>query len=151
MSESLVIREPGPGDLEAIEQLEKQCFADPWSAAVIDSELHASGRYHRVALAQNQIVGYLLAMWILDELHVNKLGVLPRFRRRGVGRELIDDCETFARSRGITTIRLEVRETNLTAINFYESLDYRAEYRRPGYYRGGEAAVVMIKEISARS
>ena len=58
-------------------------------------------------------------------------------------------CLEFARDNGIRTISLEVRQSNLGAQEFYRTLHFAALYIRPRYYPDGEAAVVMVRELSA--
>jgi ribosomal protein S18 acetylase RimI-like enzyme len=70
------------------------------------------------------------------------VGVLPEFRRQGIGRALIEACEQ--RLAG-AAIRLSVRASNLQAICLYECLGYHHLGTWPAYYQGGEDALVMEK------
>jgi ribosomal protein S18 acetylase RimI-like enzyme len=45
-------------------------------------------------------------------------------RGRGLGRQMMEVCEDWVRSRGIPKIQLMVRETNRVATGFYEHLGY---------------------------
>jgi ribosomal-protein-alanine N-acetyltransferase len=56
-------------------------------------------------------------------------------------------CSDFASANGITTISLEVRQSNRGAQAFYKELGFAATYVRPRYYPDGEAAVVMVREL----
>jgi len=135
------------GDLEAIHRLEVSCFPSPWRREFFESELGGDSRLHFVARRRGVLVGYVFAMWFFDEMHVNKIAVTSAERRKGIAEALMDRCLDFARENGITTISLEVRQSNRGAQAFYEHLDFAALYVRPRYYPDGEAAVVMVREM----
>jgi ribosomal protein S18 acetylase RimI-like enzyme len=87
-------------------------------------------------------------MWFFDEMHINKIAVEESERRKGIADALMDRCLHFARDNGITTISLEVRQSNRGAQAFYEHLDFAPVYVRPRYYPDGEAAVVMVRQLN---
>lgn len=133
-------------DLDAIHRLEVSAFPSPWRREFFESELSAESRLHFVAHRGGALVGYVFAMWFFDEMHVNKIAVSERERRKGIADALMQRCLEFAGSNGITTISLEVRQSNRGAQAFYEHLHFAALYVRPRYYPDGEAAVVMVRE-----
>ena len=134
-------------DLEGIHAIEQASFPAPWRIEFFASELVSSGRYNIVARRDKTVIGYLFAMWIFDELHVNKIAVAESERRQGIADELMARCFAFARTHGVKTISLEVRKSNLGAQAFYQHLDFTSSYLRPRYYPDGEAAVVMTREV----
>ena len=135
------------GDLEAIHRLEVSSFPSPWRREFFESELGGESRLHFVARRRGVLIGYVFAMWFFDEMHINKIAVTSSERRKGIAEALMDRCLDFARENGITTISLEVRQSNRGAQAFYEHLDFAALYVRPRYYPDGEAAVVMVREM----
>jgi len=135
-------------DVEAIHRIETESFPAPWRREFFLSELAADGRFNVVARRSGVVVGYLFAMWILDEMHVNKIAVSERKRLQGIADALMAHCFTFARKRGVLTISLEVRKSNRGAQEFYRHLDFATSYLRPRYYPDGEAAVVMTRAVS---
>jgi ribosomal protein S18 acetylase RimI-like enzyme len=58
------------------------------------------------------------------------LEVRCEFRRRGVGRALMERAEAWARERGAGQVELNVFEFNQEAIAFYEAMGYRPVVRR---------------------
>jgi ribosomal-protein-alanine N-acetyltransferase len=94
-----------------------------------------------VAAAGSSLIGFLACRWVgPGEREVLNLAVDPAWRRRGVGRTLLQ-VET---ARPGCTLWLEVRAGNLTAINFYKSLGFQEISRRRSYYSGPqEDAIVM--------
>ena len=49
--------------------------------------------------------------------------------------------------RGCKEAYLEVRVSNIPAISLYEKLGFRKESVINGYYRDGEAAYLMVKDL----
>jgi ribosomal protein S18 acetylase RimI-like enzyme len=47
--------------------------------------------------------------------------------------------------RGVRRVYLEVRESNTTAIAFYQKQGFSIMGRRPGYYREPEEAAVLME------
>lgn len=135
------------GDVDAIHALEVAAFPSPWRREFFDSELRASGRFNLVAKVNGVVIGYLFAMWYFDEMHVNKIAVAERERRKGIADLLMDKCVRFARANRVKSISLEVRQSNTGAQEFYKHLEFRSSYVRPRYYPDGEAAVVMTKNV----
>ena len=68
--------------------------------------------------------------------------------RRGVGRELLQAAERYARAHGRTRLRLEARYDNASAIALYEKLGYRTFGRYPGYYADGAEALRFEKALA---
>ena len=149
--DAVVIEAATRADVDAIHRIEKASFPAPWRAEFFVSELAAEGRYTLVAKRGGVVVGYLFAMWIFDEMHVNKIAVDVSARRRGIADALMAQCFDFARDHGITMISLEVRKSNTGAQEFYRHLGFESTYVRPRYYPDGEAAVVMTRDVSSRA
>ncbi|HEX2062767.1 MAG TPA: ribosomal protein S18-alanine N-acetyltransferase [Thermoanaerobaculia bacterium] len=146
MSE-LVIERAGPYDVGAIHRIEQESFPAPWRAEFFASEIQAEGRFNLVAKKDGVVVGYLFAMWIFDEMHVNKIAVDAGHRRQGIADALMERCFAFAREHHIVTISLEVRQSNEGAQEFYRHLDFVPTFLRKRYYPDGETAVVMTRNV----
>ena len=61
----------------------------------------------------------------------------PWARGHGISAELLNACEDFARREGHTVINLDVRETQLAAINVFETQGYKQWGLDPKYARIG--------------
>jgi [ribosomal protein S18]-alanine N-acetyltransferase len=150
MSDDFRIVAAGREHLPDIVALERVAFPSPWRRQFFESELEAEHRFLRVAISgAGDLVGYVFAMIMYDEMHINKIAVTDDSRRRGFATRLMDVCVEHARERGITTISLEVRISNEPAQAFYRKLHFEPLYVRKNYYPDGEAAVVMIADINA--
>ena len=142
------IRPAGRADVDSITLLEAVSFDSPWRREFFENELVAPGRYNRVVLdPAGLFLGYLFSMYILDEMHVNKIAVIEEWRRKGIARALMKDSLRFALDNRIRQVSLEVRESNQGAVEFYRTLFFDTVYRRNAYYPNGEAAIVMTRVL----
>lgn len=92
--------------------------------------LIAQGQCH-VALEQTAVVGWCDIQPVFGEArkHIGTLGMglLPAFRHRGIGTQLLSAAIATAWSRGLQRIELTVREDNTNAKALYERLGFRDE------------------------
>lgn len=81
--------------------------------------------------AAGHVIGWadVIPAWAHAVAHCGTLGmgVLPAYRRQGVGRQLLQACMAKAWRKGIARIELEVRADNEPAIRLYESLGFARE------------------------
>ncbi|HYK02461.1 MAG TPA: ribosomal protein S18-alanine N-acetyltransferase [Thermoanaerobaculia bacterium] len=148
MRDLLIIEPATRADVDAIHRIEEVSFPAPWRREFFISEMSSDGRYNLVAKKEGSVVGYLFAMWIFDEMHVNKIAVAESARRQGIADALMERCFTFAREHEVESISLEVRISNTGAQDFYKHLEFKSSYLRPRYYPDGESAVVMVREMT---
>jgi len=135
-------------DLDQVAAIEQQSFPDPWPRRFFHEELaKPTPAYARVARAEGEVAGYLVAWFILDEVHLGNLAVHGSHRRRGVGRALVEDLVRRAGRRGSSFITLEVRAGNRAAISLYTGLQFQPVAVRKGYYAGREDAIIMLREF----
>ncbi len=143
----LIIRPATRANLDAVHAIERESFPAPWRQEFFETELDAPGRFTLVATRDRRIIAYVFAMWIFDEMHVNKIAVTAAERRKGIAQKLMDKCFDFAREHNIETISLEVRESNHSAQAFYRQLGFESVYVRPRYYPDLETAIVMTCRV----
>ena len=92
--------------------------------------------------------GFILVRFLMDDMHIMKLAVAPRWRKRGVATALLDAAQQEAHHRGSASILLEVRPSNVAAVRFYRKAGFRIIGKRPNYYpQSGEDALVMSKRL----
>ena len=64
-------------------------------------------------------------------VNVHDLHVVPEFRRRGIGRRLLEAVETRARELGCCRLTLEVQERNRVALELYARFGFVAGQYAP--------------------
>ena len=130
-----------------VAQLEKLCFADPWSEMSIASELRSIWSYWVVAVRDDEVVGYIGSQSSIDESDVMNVAVHPDCRRQGIAEQLIETLIGELKNRGSKALMLEVRASNAPAIALYEKLGFRQVGLRKNYYRNPkEDALILRKE-----
>jgi ribosomal-protein-alanine N-acetyltransferase len=93
---------------------------------------------------ETDVLGFLAGWIVEDELHVNNLASSPEYRRRGIGRALMEGAIDEARLRGAMFVLLEVRASNHIAQLLYRRLGFNIVGHRRDYYRAPtEDALVM--------
>lgn len=143
------IRPASPADAPAVSVLERQCFADPWSAEGIAETLAAPLGCHLVAEVGGTVQGYLLARVFPPTAEIMNLAVAPPQRRRGLAGALLASALTALAARGATEVFLEVRASNSPAQGLYQAAGFRPVGLRPGYYAAPrEDALVLRRELS---
>ncbi len=136
-------------DLSPLRALERRCFgSDAWSLLDLLAVLSYPDVIRLKALAEGKMIGFIAGdprpkegfSWIAT------VGVLPEYRRQGVGRALLRACEAKLPT---PLARLSVRVSNFGAIHLYETEGYRTIDLWRGYYRDGGDAIVMEKTLRA--
>lgn len=131
-------------DINQICELEKKCFSEPWSFNLIRSGVGSPVDTYFVYEARGEILGYSVMRILADEGEIQRIAVLPAYRRQGIARKLMDAMMISARRRGARAMALEVRESNLGARRLYISYGFKQEAVRRGYYHNpAEDAVIM--------
>jgi ribosomal-protein-alanine N-acetyltransferase len=131
-----------------LRHLEQVCFPkDSWPLLDLIGVLTLPNIVRLKVVCNDQMVGFVAgdikraegAVWIAT------IGVLPEYRRQGVGAALLQAVEAGT---DLLRIKLNVRASNLPAIRLYENLGYRHSNTWRGYYQDGEDALVFEKSLS---
>ncbi len=145
--EQVVVEQASWRDLNGLRHLESVCFpSDSWPLLDLVAVLTLPTVVRLKASVDNRMVGFVAGdvrsrqrvAWIAI------IGVLPEYRQRGIGRELLRQCESQL---GVPMVRLCVRVSNETAIHLYVSEGYHRAGMWTKYYQDGENALVMEKKL----
>lgn len=140
----LSFRRMTPDDAAAVEAVETACFKIPWSRESFWREASNENTHYLLALDGGDVIGYAGAWIICDEAQITNVAVLPQYRDKGVGRQMMQHMIEGCAQRGASAMTLEVRPSNARALHLYESLGFKSAGRRPGYYEdNGEDAEIM--------
>ncbi len=130
-----------------IAALEKLCFSDPWSEKSIASELDNPLSVWLAALEKDSVVGYIGSQSVLGESDMMNVAVHPDHRRNGIAQTLIQELIRELSARGNRCLSLEVRSSNIPAIELYEKLGFVQVGLRKNYYRNPrEDGLILRKE-----
>ena len=132
--------------ISALAQLERECFSDPWSEKALAEELNNPNAVFRVALIDGEVAGYVGMLHVLDEGDICNVAVFDRFRRKGVASALIQHLVDYGVENQLSFITLEVRESNIGAQKFYETMGFETIGVRKNFYDNPkEHAILMNK------
>jgi len=131
--------------IDSICEIENESFGDPWSRGLFldlpDNPFAVC--FTAVDIEDTEVVGYLIGSGVDDEYSIYNISIKQEYQRRGYASFLLDNM--FKKHAGVyKDYFLEVRESNISAIKFYEKFDFKVIYTRKGYYTNPvENALVM--------
>lgn len=135
-------------DISQISAMEKEYFGQPWSESSIATYAEKGNTIFVVAKDGEKVAGYLAVMCVLDEGNLVSIAVSEKYRRMGIARELLDIAYDMAHERGVTSINLEVRESNDAAIALYEDEGfYKVGVRKEFYSNPKEDAILYLRDL----
>lgn len=141
------IRKMTAREVPQVAELEKLCFAMPWSEKSVAGELENPLSLWLVAMDGESLAGYVGSQTVMDETDMMNLAVTPQFRRQGVGEALVNALVASLKELGSRCLTLEVRDSNGPARALYAKLGFAEVGRRRGYYRDPrEDALILRKE-----
>jgi len=154
-SQHLTLKLAAPADSAPIAAMSRELIETglPWSWTPERVARNLARRDTLVLTARDgaPFAGFAIMQFGAERAHLSLLAVHPDYRRQGVARRMLEWLIESALTAGIASIHLELRETNLGARRFYLKHGFAETVRIPGYYRGAETAVRMLREIRIKS
>jgi len=141
-------------DIERVCTMERELFVDtPWTPEQFWSEIAEvpATRWYAVAERRGLVVGYAGLMAVGRDADVQTVAVAQSDQGQGVARRLMTALVQEARSRGCTSLMLEVGVDNQRACHLYRALGFVDVSRRRDYYAPGADAMVMRLRLSDAS
>lgn len=145
-----VIRKFAPADAPAVYAISKLApEAAQWSP-VSYAQAAQSGQAVLVAEGARQFWGFLVSRFVGTEGEILNIAVAPAYRRKGIGSMLLAAAMEEAKTESVERMYLEVRESNLVAISFYQTHSFAKCGQRIGYYsEPTENAILMERKLTA--
>ena len=100
-----------------------------------------------VARDGDRVIGFAIMSFGDEYAHLVLMAVRPAGQRRGIARRMTEWLMETAVTAGIASIHLELRAQNKDGFAFYRALGFSETLRLPGYYRGRETAIRMIRVL----
>ena len=143
-------------DLLEVVEIEETSGLSRWGWSAYYAELQGRNS-HLMLVARvdsperrrsSKLAGYIVARLGADDLHINNVAVRENFRRRGVGRRLLNRILEEAKRSGAMAAYLELRAGNQAALALYQECGFRVTSRRKNYYSDPvEDALVMTIDL----
>lgn len=132
--------------LPEVVAIEQASFSDPWSEGMFRQELEEDpGKYSIVLTLNSRVIGYGLGWLVLDEFHLGNLAIRPDLKGRGYGALILERMVEAVKKKGCRTASLEVRASNVTAINLYHKYNFKEIAVRKKYYQDEDALVLLAR------
>lgn len=147
IDKEIVIKEVAGDDILEIIEIEKKSFKDPWTKTKFLQELYNPDSIFLGSYLKNEICGYIIADYIVDEVNIYNLCVKEEFRNKGIGTKLLKSALEISKQKKFRKVFLEVKSDNLVAKKIYESLGFKEIGIRKKYYFNGRDAFVMMLEL----
>ncbi len=143
-----------PDDLSAVVEINRVCLPENYSAYFFMEVYKSCPGAFIVAERDNRVVGYIMCRLefgfsdlrrfrMVRKGHVVSVAVLPDFRRRGIGRELVVSAMKALELHGGEECFLEVRTANEEAVKLYKDMGFDTVRTVSHYYHDGADAFLM--------
>jgi ribosomal-protein-alanine N-acetyltransferase len=113
-------------DMPEVLDIELSSFEFPWTEDDFIRCLRQRNCIGMVAEHDERVIGFMIYELHKNQLHILNFAVLPEFRRRGAGRQMVAKLIGKLSNQRRNKILLEVRETNLEAQLFFRDMGFRA-------------------------
>lgn len=150
-------------DIPFVKKLEVDSNLSPWTLESYTENLTNIDSINLVALENveisQRIIGFFVARLItheeltnnqidrVNEIEIYNIAVDKNYRRLGIGRYLLEECQKLINHGEKLQIWLEVRSSNVAATKFYSKLGFERKYIRNSFYANPpEDALVMCLE-----
>ena len=135
--------------LDKLVEIEGQCFdQEAFSKRQISYLLTGYNTIALVAKANSEIAGFIIAQVEVENDvlygHIITINVSPNYRRKGIGRKMLQEIEEMLKQKGIMECHLEVRENNSAALHLYQNNGYKKVGKLEKYY--GKANGLYLKK-----
>ena len=139
----------GEEDIDIVLDIERQSNPFPWTIKNF-KDCVEKGYYSLVLKEAKQVIGFAILSVSTEESHLLNIGLTSSRRGQGLGRELLEKMIMAAEVMGSKKIFLEVRVSNIIAIDLYKASGFKEIGLRKNYYRikdGREDAILMSKSL----
>lgn len=153
MELTYIVRQAELSDINDIIKINRICLPENYSFDFFYRILSDFGYACVVGQVEGEIVGYALSrierpftsfLGVQSAKgHIISIAVLPKYRRQGLGNKIMKYGMKKLIEHDVEIIYLEVRVSNVAAVEMYKKLGFYVKKEFKEYYRDGESALVM--------
>ena len=141
------VRKWTASDIDAIMEIENKSFSDPWQETLFKPLLKKP--YTAILYEQDsKPVGYAVLFDGIYDWELLNIAVDGEYKRKGIGKALLNECIKIAKGANADRLLLEVRPSNLSALNLYRAVGFLDDGVRKAYYNDGEDALLMSLNLN---
>lgn len=135
-------------DIFSILNIQNDCRLSQWTVIEYEEEIAREDSVLLVVKLNDETIGFVAARISESELDILNFGVFTRFRRRGIGNAVFSKLLSQFVPASVKTVWLEVRESNVEAMRFYQKRGFAPIQVRKNFYRQpAENALVMKMDV----
>ena len=160
MQTAFTIRPFKADDLEEVMRINRACLPENYSPLFFMDLYERYPSTFIVAEQEGDLAGYIMCrietgfssfslLGIAKKGHVVSIAVLPKFQHKGVGSALMKETMKNMRFKA-KECYLEVRVSNLPAVDMYKKLGFDIVRTTHRYYADREDAYVMAKKLKTK-
>ncbi len=153
---SLIICLAEEQDIRGILAIQNECKLSVWSASQYREEIKKSSSLVVVARFEGKTIGFLathlskslnLSEKVLNytQADVLNFGIINKFQKQRIGTLLLEKFFALTARMNLEAVWLEVRESNLKAINFYQKKGFVKTQIRKNFYRDPLENAALMK------
>lgn len=130
--------------IKDLAKLEKECFHTPWTEKQLAEELKNEYSLFLVALNDETVTGYVGCQTTIDGGYITNVAVFPNMRGQGIAQKLLFELNNKIKEKKLEFITLEVRVSNISAINLYKKMNYQEAGVRKNFYRNPKEDALLM-------
>jgi ribosomal-protein-alanine N-acetyltransferase len=147
-----------PSDLKGVVRINRKCLPENYSTFFFMNLHKRFPGTFIVAENNGKVVGYIMCRietvfpilklrGITKKGHVISIAVMPDHQKKGVGFALVQEAMQAMVQYTAKECYLEVRTSNVSAIELYKKLGFKLKQTISDYYADGEDAFLMTKQL----
>ncbi|MFW7432580.1 ribosomal protein S18-alanine N-acetyltransferase [Vagococcus carniphilus] len=136
------------------EELAKACFLlseqsfnekSPWSEKQFLESLESENKAIFLSFEKKCLVGFIIISVVLDEAEIELVSVSKDFKRKKIGTQLLKEAIENLKQMKVSSLFLEVRQSNTSALGFYRSFKFEEIGFRKNYYKAPKEDGLILK------
>ncbi len=140
-------------DIDKVYEIEVMAHRAPWGRGILSDCVTVGYDCRLLEVGDEsslELASYIICRYHDSVCHILNLCVLPKLQQKGLGQMLLQDVLNFPADKRTKCFVLEVRPSNIPALQLYYKLGFQQIGIKPGYYIDGESiedAIVLEKVI----
>ena len=134
-------------DLEEIYNLQNDYTHKLISKECLKDDLNNNSCIYFVCIKDDEILGVLGASCLVDHIDISIVISKKQYVKKGIASALLKELIHYSKDNNIENIFLEVRKSNISAINLYEKFGFAKISARKNYYADNEDALIYMLKL----
>tara|TARA_B100000902_G_scaffold16349_1_gene19556 strand:+ start:6817 stop:7260 length:444 start_codon:yes stop_codon:yes gene_type:complete len=131
-----------------LEEIENTIFSTSWPSETIMYKINNRDFKYWTYKKNEEMIAYVGVQFVNDFIEILGIGVIQKYRQRGIAKELMNELMEFFNQSSYLKILLEVRESNVKAQNLYTHFGFNKISKRKNYYNNEDADVYLKEKIN---